>query len=581
MIYPNNIEKKIDFDIIRQYLLDHCQSIFGKEQVEKMQWQNDYKAIVPLLEQTNEMLHILQDSSLSFPRGEIYDLQEVMAKIRLEGSYLTEEECFQLRKTLQITHDLALFIRSLNGELFPQMHALLLENSLDFIAPILKQIDKILDKYGNIADNASVDLARIRREMQQAKNSVERTLISILKQAITDGFVDKETTPTLREGRLVLPIPPAYKRKINGIVHDESATGKTVFVEPQQVVEINNRLRELQSEEQREKIRILTELTNTLRPNRQDILNTNLFLGTIDFLYAKAQLAIQLNAIAPIIQREPIIDWRNARHPILFMNYQQSGKIVVPLNIRLGTSQQNNTRILVISGPNAGGKSVCLKTVALLQYMLQCGLLVPLHESSTMGIFENLLIDIGDEQSINDDLSTYSSHLKNMRQFLKIANNKSLILIDEFGSGTEPSIGGAIAEVVLKKLNVQNTFGVITTHYTNLKHFAQITPKVVNGAMLYDKSVMKPLFQLSIGVAGSSYAIEIAKQIGLSNDIIEQVTQLVGSDHINYDQYLNDIARDKHYWENKRQQIKEQEKRLEEKEKYYEKEISELRKKQK
>ncbi len=417
-------------------------------------------------------------------------------------------------------------------------------------------------------------MARIRHELTIVQGSVGRALNQILRQAQAAGILDKDATPTLREGRLVIPVPPAYKRKIGGIVHDESATGKTVYIEPQQVVEANNHIRELEGAERRERIRILQELTATLRPYMPAIRESESMLAQVDFLLAKVQLAQSLHAIRPELSREPVIDWQSARHPVLYLKFSQQGKTVVPLSIRL---QSSENRMLVISGPNAGGKSVCLKTVALLQYMVQCGLLVPLAETSRMGMFANLMIDIGDEQSIEDDLSTYSSHLRNMKAFVRSADSRTLLLIDEFGTGTEPLIGGAIAEAVLYQLVAQQAFGVITTHYTNLKHFAEQTAGVVNGAMLYDRGQMRPLFQLSIGQAGSSFAVEIAKQIGLPEPIIAHATELVGEEHIDYDKQLQDIARDKRYWENKRQNIRQREKHLEERIAYYEQEIAGLK----
>ena len=401
------------------------------------------------------------------------------------------------------------------------------------------------------------------------RRAVSRALNAILRQAQAEGILDKDAAPTMREGRLVLPVPPAYKRKIGGIVHDESATGKTVFIEPQQVVEANNRIRELEGEERRERVRILMAITAEIRPQVPQILETENYLGEVDFLRAKALFAIDMHAIVPEISKKPMIDWREAYHPVLLLNFRRQGKTVVPLTIRL-----TDNRILVISGPNAGGKSVCLKTVAMLQYMLQCGLPVPMSEASQMGFFKQLLIDIGDEQSIEDDLSTYSSHLRNMKHFVRYADAQTLLLIDEFGTGTEPMIGGAIAEAVLSQLNEQHAFGVITTHYGNLKHLAERTEGIINGAMLYDRGQLKPLFQLSIGQAGSSFAVEIARQIGLPETIIQRATDIVGEEHIDYDKQLQDIARDKRYWENKRQNIRQREKHLEEKIAHYEEQLA-------
>lgn len=575
MYFPDNIEEKIDFVVIRDELHRRCASALGREQVDEMTYLSDYETITSLLSETDEMKHIFEDASLDFPRGEIHDVREALSRIRIDGLFLDEAELFALRKTLDYAHQLEHFFASLDEERFPLLsHLTTQTEDNQSISDIVRQIDRVLDKYGRLADNASPELARIRHELTLVQGSVGRALSQILRQAQAEGILDKDVTPTLREGRLVIPVPPAYKRKIGGIVHDESATGKTVYVEPQQVVEANNHIRELEGAERRERIRILQDLTIRLRPSVPTILHSEHLLAHIDFLRAKAQLAQTLHAIRPEVSPEPVIDWQQARHPVLFLKFMQQGKTVVPLSLRLQTDEN---RLLVISGPNAGGKSVCLKTVALLQYMLQCGLLVPLAETSRMGIFEQLMIDVGDAQSIEDDLSTYSGHLKNMKAFVRYANARTLLLIDEFGTGTEPLIGGAIAEAVLSQLVEQQAFGVITTHYTNLKHFAEQTRGVVNGAMLYDRGQMRPLFQLSIGQAGSSFAIEIAKQIGLPEQIIAHATELVGEEHIDYDKQLQDIARDKRYWENKRQNIRQREKHLEERIAYYEQEIAGLK----
>ena len=382
--------------------------------------------------------------------------------------------------------------------------------------------------------------------------------------------MDKDVNPTMRDGRLVIPVSPAFKRKIKGIVHDESATGKTVFIEPEVVVEANNKIRELESRERREVIRILTSVTNEIRPRVDELFFSYEFLAQIDFIRAKALFAVQTNSVLPVTENRVVVDWYHAVHPLLFLSHQRQGKSVVPLDITL----DKGDRILLISGPNAGGKSVCLKTVGLLQYMFQCGMLVPMAEGSHIGFFEKIFIDIGDEQSIENDLSTYSSHLTNMKFFVKNCNAKTILLIDEFGGGTEPQIGGAIAESLLGHFNNKQAFGVITTHYTNLKHFATETEGVVNGAMLYDRHLMQPLFRLEIGNPGSSFAIEIARKIGLPESVIAEASEKVGADYINMDKYLQDIARDKRYWETKRQNIRQKEKRIEELEAKYESELS-------
>ena len=549
-------------------------SALGREHVDAMAWQTDYDTILHLLIRAREMMTVLQDASLSFPHGEIYDLREALSRIRIEGLFLDEAELFSLRKTLDYVAQVERFFHALDKERFPVLSTLTTGTTLGHI---ITEIDRVLDRYGRLKDSASPELARIRAEITRSQGSVSRALNSILRQAQAEGILDKDAAPTMREGRLVLPVPPAYKRKIGGIVHDESATGKTVFIEPQQVVEANNHIRELEGEERRERMRILLEITAMLRPEVPQILDSETFLGEVDFLRAKALFAIDLGAIVPDFTGEPLLDWHDARHPVLLLTFRRQGKTVVPLTIRLDANQ----RILVISGPNAGGKSVCLKTVALLQYMLQCGLPVPMSEASRMGLFTQLMLDIGDEQSIEDDLSTYSSHLRNMKYFVRHADARTLLLIDEFGTGTEPLIGGAIAEAVLTQLNEQRAFGVITTHYTNLKHLAEQTPGIVNGAMLYDRGQLRPLFRLSIGQAGSSFAIEIARQIGLPDSIIRRATDIVGEEHIDYDKQLQDIARDKRYWENKRRNIHLREKHLEEKIAYYESEIAGLKQKRK
>ena len=590
MIYPQNIEQKIDFQVIRDGLKGCCMSSLGKERVDAMQWLTHYPTVCDLLSRVREMMALLSDPALAFPHGEIYDLREALSRIRIEGLFMDEAELFSLRKVLDYAAQLERFFATLDKVKYPLLSCesgVGRPNSLESrvgspksnIGFLIASIDAILDRYGKMRDNASPELARIRKEISASQGSVSRALNAILRQAQAEGILDKDASPTMREGRLVLPVPPAYKRKIGGIVHDESATGKTVFIEPQQVVEANNRIRELEGEERRERIRILLEITAKLRPEVPQILETENYLGEVDFLRAKALFAIDMHAIVPELSKHPMIDWREAYHPVLLLNFRRQGKTVVPLTIQLTNRQSpiSNNRILVISGPNAGGKSVCLKTVAMLQYMIQCGLPVPMNEASKMGFFKQLLMDIGDEQSIEDDLSTYSSHLRNMKHFVRYADAHTLLLIDEFGTGTEPMIGGAIAEAVLSQLNEQRAFGVVTTHYGNLKHLAERTEGIINGAMLYDRGQLKPLFQLSIGQAGSSFAVEIARQIGLPETIIQRATDIVGEEHIDYDKHLQDIARDKRYWENKRQNIRQREKHLEEKIAHYEEQLASIK----
>lgn len=578
MFYPSNIESKIDFTVIREELVRRCASSLGRERVEAMQMETEYEKVQHMLLLTDQMRQVQADPMLSFPRGEIRDMREAVARIRIEGLFLDEAELDDLRKTLSYAVEVEQFFGSLDELKYPLLKGLGGIGAFGNLGNIVREIDRILDRYGKLADHASPELARIRREISNLQGSVGRTLAAILRQAKTDGLVDSDATPSLREGRLVIPVPPGYKRKIGGIVHDESATGKTVYIEPQQVVDANNHIRELEGAERRERVRILQAITALLRPETEAIIASQKLLAEVDFLNAKVSLAQTLHAIRPELLNEPLLEWSEARHPVLWLHYAPQGKTVVPLSIRL---QADKNHVLVISGPNAGGKSVCLKTVALLQYMLQCGLLVPVAEQSRAGLFDQLMIDIGDEQSIQDELSTYSSHLRNMRAFLRQADERTLILIDEMGTGTEPLLGGAIAEAILRELVQRGVFGIITTHYTNLKHFAEQTTGVINGAMLYDRGAMRPLFQLSIGQAGSSFAIEIARQIGLGEEIIRYATDLVGEEHIDYDKQLQDIARDKRYWENKRQAIRQKEKVLEERIAQYEEQMSGIKAKKK
>lgn len=500
-----------------------------------------------------------------------------MARLRLEGTHLDEAELFDLRRSLDTICAIVAYLNrgdvSDRGDVsypYPALHRL--TDGVQTFPQLVQRIDQILDKFGRIKDTASPTLADIRRELARTEGSISKTLYGILRSAQSEGLVDKDVTPAMRDGRLVIPVSPGLKRRIRGIVHDESASGKTVFVEPAEVVEANNRIRELESEERREIIRILTEFAKLVRPYVAPILDSYKFLAKIDLVRAKAELARLIKGIEPDVEAFPHIDWIRASHPLLALSLEKQGKAVVPLDIML--TQQK--RILIISGPNAGGKSVCLKTAGLLQYMLQCGLSVPIGERSRTGVFRNIFIDIGDEQSIENDLSTYSSHLMNMKQMMRHADDSTLLLVDEFGTGTEPQIGGAIAEAVLKQFCAKGAYGIITTHYQNLKHFADAHEGVVNGAMLYDRQQMQPLFQLSIGNPGSSFAIEIARKIGLPEAVIKDASDIVGSDYIQSDKYLQDIVRDKRYWENKRQAVHQREKSLEQAIARYENEVKEL-----
>ena len=573
MIYPKNYESKIGFDEIRHLLKEHCLSSLGKEKVDELTFSDDAVTVNDWMKQIREFRRLMQATE-QMPMNYFFDVRESVARIRLENTHLEEDELWDLRRSLETIGVIVNFLNKNNGdEEFPEYNYPALRQlakDVQTFPAIIRRIDSILDKFGKIKDSATMTLAGIRHEMEQTAGSISRTLYTILHAAQRDGLVAQDTAPTLRDGRLMIPVAPGLKRKIRGIVHDESATGKTVFIEPAEVVEANNKVRELEAAERREIIRILTVFSDELRPHVQEVLDSYQFLATIDLIHAKAEMAEQMQAFEPEVKAEPQIDWIRAIHPLLQRSLAKQDKKVVPLDIRLeGRSKTEEGRsktlgrLLIISGPNAGGKSVCLKTVGLLQYMLQCGLSIPIGDRSTVGLFQNIMIDIGDEQSIADDLSTYSSHLLNMKNMMKQANNRTLLLIDEFGGGTEPSIGGAIAEAVLKQFWKKETFAIITTHYQNLKHFAEDHEGVVNGAMLYDRHQMQALFQLSIGQPGSSFAIEIARKTGIPEEVISDASEIVGSDYIQSDKYLQDIVRDKRYWEGKRQTIHQHEKSLE------------------
>ena len=591
MIYPNNFEHKLGFDEIRRLLREHCLSTLGKEKVDEITFSTDGSEVNEWLSQVREFRR-LQEEKDDFPMQYFFDVREAVTRIRMEGTHLEEDEVWDLRRSLETIANIVRYLGKESEDTedppYPALQRLT-EGVVTFPA-MIRRIDSILDKFGKIKDSASMTLASIRHELEKTQGSISRTLYTILHAAQKDGLVDKDAAPAMRDGRLVIPIAPSLKRRVNGIVHDESATGKTVFIEPTEVVEANNKVRQLEAEERREIIRILTVFTDEVRPYVKEILDSYQFLAQIDFIHAKAEWANKTKAFEPEVENKPHIDWIHAVHPLLQLSLEKQGKHVVPLEIKLEGVRSQETgdrrnapsgRLLIISGPNAGGKSVCLKTVGLLQYMLQCGLSIPIGDRSTTGIFENIMIDIGDEQSIENDLSTYSSHLMNMKQMMRQANSKTLLLIDEFGSGTEPTIGGAIAEAMLKQFWKRETFGVITTHYQNLKLFADDHPGVVNGAMLYDRHEMRALFQLAIGQPGSSFAIEIARQTGIPEEVIKDASDIVGSDYIQSDKYLQDIVRDKRYWEGKRQTIHQHEKSLESKINRYEDELNEIERQRK
>jgi DNA mismatch repair protein MutS2 len=556
MFYPANFEYKTGFDRIREMVRNNCLCELGVNHVNDMQMADSFEKITRWLDETDEFKNICVFEE-NFPVDNYIDVTHSLKKARVEGAWLETEEVFNLKKSLEAIKSVLHFFKNLEEkDKYPVLRKL--AGDVNYFPFVLEKIDTILTKTGRLKDNASVDLMRIRKEIVQKQSNVNKRLESILKTARQSGIAEPDASLTLRNGRLVIPVAATNKRKISGFIHDESATGKTVYIEPSDVVELNNEIKELEYSELREIIRILTRFTETIRPYLDDLKQAYSFLGYIDFLRAKALFAIKTGAARPEIKNAREFSWIEAIHPLLYLSHQKLKKEVVPLDIRLN----EKNRILVISGPNAGGKSVCLQTVGLLQYMMQCGMLVPVNIDSSMGIFSKIFIDIGDEQSLENDLSTYSSHLLNLKYFIRNADSKTLILIDEFGSGTEPMLGGAIAEAFLEQINQLEVYGVVTTHYANLKHFASSARGIINGAMLFDTAQIRPLFRLEIGKPGSSFAIDIARKIGVPEDILKNASDRVGQEHIRFDKHLREIIRDKRYWEEKRNRIRIAEKKL-------------------
>ncbi len=571
MIYPDSFEKKVGFDRIRELLIEKCLGPLGKERSEKICFSTKPEEIRLWIDQADEFIQLIETGEL-FPLDFYFDLRPTLKRMRVSGSHPDLEQLFNLKRSLETIKSVNHYLSNIDNERFPRLREL--GKYLKVFPTIHDRINRIMSPKGKIRDKASPELAHIRKTLANKEKEASGRIHSIIKQAKKSGLVGQDESLVVREGRLVIPVEAGKKRKISGVILDESATGKTAYIEPAEIVELNNEIRELGYAEKREIIRILIEFSDFLRPYIDDLNDSFNFLGLVDFIRAKALMAKSINGIKPSLSDKPGINWQNAVHPLLYLLFKNAGKKVVPLNIGLTTDK----RILVISGPNAGGKSVCLQTTGLLQYMLQCGLLVPMDKDSKAGIFDHLFIHMGDDQSIDNDLSTYSSHLVNMKYFTRHADEKSLILIDEFGTGTEPMLGGAIAESILAKLNETGTYGVVTTHYTNLKHFAASTDGIENGAMLFDNHLMEPLFRLETGKPGSSFAFEIARKIGLPENILQEAQKKVGKEHIDFDKHLKDVVRDKRYWERKRDSIRISEKKLGETVEKYSEELDSIKK---
>ncbi|MGM0667147.1 MAG: endonuclease MutS2 [Bacteroidota bacterium] len=572
MIYPKEFELKVGFDRIRNRIHDSCLSQQGREKAVNIGFTADRSEIIIKIDQTAEFQKILELEQ-DFPLDNFFDLRPVLEKMKIEGASPEISEVFELKRSLSTLRNIYNFFRNdEHAASYPELTYL--SRNIKAYPFVIETIDRIMTKEGMIKDNASDELSHIRSDLRKAASSVSKRMQSILKKAQHDGLVDKDTAVAIRNGRGVIPVSVYDKNKIRGLVHDQSASGKTVYIEPEEIVNLNNRIVELEYAEKRELLKILINFADSIRPYIDDLLISYDILGEIDLIRAKALLGRRLGSIKPVLADKPLVKWSEAVHPLLYLAFEsESRREVVPLDIEL----KEDARILLISGPNAGGKSVCLTTVGLLQYMIQCGFTVPVRQGSEFGIFSKLFINIGDEQSIENDLSTYSSHLMNMKHFLRNADGETLVLIDEFGTGTEPMLGGAIAEAILGELNRNGVYGVITTHYTNLKHFASSAEGIVNGAMLFDNHRMEPLFKLDIGKPGSSFAFEIARRIGLPEKILEIASERAGADHINFDRHLKDVLRDKRYWDRKRQDIRIESKKLDELAATYEKEISELK----
>lgn len=577
MIYPvHKYETKIGFDTVKERIKGLCLTSMGAELVDEMSFSSSHSVVKHQLRATHEMLTV-ESGDDPLPLVATNDISTRLSAMRIPGTFLTAKELQDVRRMLQCIVDVVSFFsrhrRDDGSSEYPD-----LAQEVTGLVPspmLIGEINRVIDQYGNVKDTASDELASIRRQLQSMSGTINSIMRRVISRAVSEGYLESDTKPAVRDGRLVLPVAPAFKRKIGGIVHDESASGKTYFIEPAEIVETNNRVRELQMEEKREITRLLIATTDYLRPHLEEIRESFDILALLDFIRGKALYAREVGGILPHLEDGPELEWYHAVHPVLLETLSRQDKEIVPLDIRLS----DKDRILIISGPNAGGKSVCLKTVGIVQYMAQCGVLPPVYENSHIGIFENIFVDIGDDQSLEDDLSTYSSHLRNMKFFLAHGNDRTLALIDEFGAGTEPQLGGALAQAILIRFNELKMWGVINTHFHNIKQLAESTPGLVNGSMLYDRQKMQPLFKLSIGSPGSSFALEIARNIGLPGQIIELAKEIVGSDYVNLDKYLLDIARDKRYWENKRLSIKQKEKKIESVLAGYEEDAATLREK--
>lgn len=573
MIYPRTIESKIGFDQVRQLVKERCVSPQGKETVDKMSWITDRELLITCLSRVDELKRLKQGGTNELALTPIVDARPWLSKIEVSGMFIEANNLLSLSRSLNTASGIK---RYFNREEQQRLYPYLTDLSRDIadVDIVKRYIEKVIDDLGQVKDNASPRLGEIRREMSTIARRTNAAMRRVIQSAISAGLIDADTAPSVRDGRLVIPVAPTHKREIEGIVHDYSASGKTIFIEPASVVELSNRQRELEIEERREIIKILVEVADNIRPHLAELYTVNGVLAEFDFIAAKAEFAISVGGNMPRLSKDNGFDWAKAVHPMLYLHLKESGREIVPLDIKL---DGNQARIVVVSGPNAGGKSVALKTAGIIQYMTQCGMLPTMRQGSTVMLMDNLFVDIGDDQSFDDDLSTYSSHLTAMKYFVTHGTKRTLFLADEMGSGTEPQIGGAIAQALLEEFNNLGMWGIVTTHYQNLKTLADSTAGFINASMLYDRQAMAPLFKMALGHPGSSFAIEIARKIGFPAKIIDKAGEIVGSDYVNLDKYLLDIARDKRYWAEKRENIRRRNKDLENKIEEYSRQSDELR----
>lgn len=554
-VYPTEIEEKLGVNDLFGLIRQKCRSANGVAFLEKAKPSSRFEEVVKWLDQTDEMLRILSSGD-NLPSKDFQDLGFFLKKVKVQGTFMQGEDFAQLRLQLTLLYDWTQYLKK-NQSIYPELCSL----TYGFVADnnLVRSIDQIINDKGEVRDNATPELAAIRSLLVQKEKAVRLVINKILRKSIQDSLTEEGSSVTIREGRLVIPVKAEHKRRIQGFVHDESATGQTVYLEPTEALQLNNEVRELQYREKREIALILIRLSDLVRESMNDLEQGSSFIGLMDFVHAKASFAKQIGAIKPQVSHNPQIKWHHAKHPLLWLAHESAGKPTVPLSLEL--SRQEN-RVLVISGPNAGGKSVALKTIGLLQYLFQCGFLIPVSEASTFGIFKSIFLDIGDTQSLENDLSTYSSHLTSMKYFNERADRNSLFLIDEFGTGTEPQFGGAIAESILAELNKRKAFGVVTTHYQNLKKFAENNQGVINGAMKYDVAALEPLFELEVGKPGSSFAFEIAKKIGLPAQIIRNAQGMVGTSQVDYEQLLNTLEKEKNNYQKLSKKLEKEEKEI-------------------